>query len=917
MANIQTFLNNIRYARYGKEVRQSIHDAIKAIDGVADTAQDSATKSAAAASASEANAKAYMESALESEASAKASAEQAMSGTPEGYADLVEKVGLLDIAKSTDFTLCKSFAGGYRLLELQGNTEQNGTPSPDNPQPLKNTGDVVEMMQGYYSIANGVYTNSSTTVCNKNYIPCNGGDTVKLACEKPFGIAILWYSDSNYISGKTITDSKELEAVIPSGATKFSFFINAGVGTDITPQTVGKIQLTVNGKYLGCVRGHGKNFLDCRGLVTTTVNGITFTPYYNSKGELEYINANGTASANSLISIIVPLGKGDYIYNGCPSGGTGETYNLLLQFGGKSYFDVGYGTKFSITEDNTLCSVYLGRIVSGATVSNVKFKPMIRKADVTDDTYEPYKETIAWYYANEPTRLGDYMFKDSDGLFKLEHTFTNAVRDGSDDETFVHVNTKNGFGLFSIELPNGVVMTEVEQLMSDTLQTKSVAYWNKPTEECCCVGLSTVNGRIGMVLAITSQDEFKTWLAEKKPIFQYKLATPTIEVLDTQSQINLNSIETFDGVTYLEVDSRIPPLGIEGEYGTSQVVSELIRVESDCAKNTPMKKKYIMIGDSYGVGYTPDGNVTSWCSILKNRLGVADDKYIVQCQNGAGFAVTGNQFLSLLNKVTSDSTVTDIIVAGGFNDIDKGYDAINTAIATFKTQAKAKFPNAELKIAFIGGTKNSSMRYGATQVLDHYTKSCTVNSITMLNGCEYALRRYNEVFSSDGFHPNELGERYIAEYLFRALKGYSNTSYIQYVPSTLSAATLVTGTSGMEGMGAMVNNGVLHCSSQLPMVANYDNLNVGEANGNNAIQLCNITGGLVYGNQYHNILIPVTAIIRNADTNYEVPGSVVVANSGIAFKPFSIENNAGFRTLDAVQAVFLPPFSFCADALMC
>lgn len=53
MSKIQTFLQNILSARYGKDVRQSIHDAIEEIDKVADTAKDSATNAATQAQQSE------------------------------------------------------------------------------------------------------------------------------------------------------------------------------------------------------------------------------------------------------------------------------------------------------------------------------------------------------------------------------------------------------------------------------------------------------------------------------------------------------------------------------------------------------------------------------------------------------------------------------------------------------------------------------------------------------------------------------------------------------------------------------------------------------------------------------------------------------------------------------------------------
>ena len=98
MSNIQGYLQNIMQAVYGKDVRQSIHDAIETIDSVADTAKDSATASAkmaetmaenagkyadeaqtcvVAAAASEANAKASETAVKASESAAKTSADNA------------------------------------------------------------------------------------------------------------------------------------------------------------------------------------------------------------------------------------------------------------------------------------------------------------------------------------------------------------------------------------------------------------------------------------------------------------------------------------------------------------------------------------------------------------------------------------------------------------------------------------------------------------------------------------------------------------------------------------------------------------------------------------------------------------------------------------------------------------------------
>lgn len=84
MSKIQGYLQNIMQAVYGKDVRQSIHDAIEMIDSVADTAKDSATASAKMAETMAENAGKYADeaqtcvvAAAASEANAKASEEAA------------------------------------------------------------------------------------------------------------------------------------------------------------------------------------------------------------------------------------------------------------------------------------------------------------------------------------------------------------------------------------------------------------------------------------------------------------------------------------------------------------------------------------------------------------------------------------------------------------------------------------------------------------------------------------------------------------------------------------------------------------------------------------------------------------------------------------------------------------------------
>lgn len=119
-----------------------------------------------------------------------------------------------------------------------------------------------------------------------------------------------------------------------------------------------------------------------------TKDGVTFT--VNADGS---VTCNGTATSNAYLYLkILPSFDGACILTGCPSNGSAETYSLQysnMRIG--AYSDIGSGVrieKYDSTEyQNARVQI---KIAPGYTCDNLTFYPMIRKASVTDDTYEPY-----------------------------------------------------------------------------------------------------------------------------------------------------------------------------------------------------------------------------------------------------------------------------------------------------------------------------------------------------------------------------------------------------------------------------------------------------------------------------------------------------------------------------------------------
>ena len=144
--------------------------------------------------------------------------------------------------------------------------------------------------------------------------------------------------------------------------------------------------------------GMSKNLIPYPYLETTrTANGLTFTD--NGNGT---ITVNGTATATTIFQIkgrssgnTLGLEAGtEYTISGCPSGGSGSTYKVdILKYSSAAYAtDYGNGASFTYSEATADDVVGQIRIVfyTGASVSNLVFKPMIRLASDTDDTWVPY-----------------------------------------------------------------------------------------------------------------------------------------------------------------------------------------------------------------------------------------------------------------------------------------------------------------------------------------------------------------------------------------------------------------------------------------------------------------------------------------------------------------------------------------------
>ena len=137
----------------------------------------------------------------------------------------------------------------------------------------------------------------------------------------------------------------------------------------------------------------------------TTENGVTYT--FNADGTVVMNTDESGATADTNCNLkkvqsstdnIYPAGT--YTISGCPSGGTGSTYRTWARAyrpGDSSspltgnLYDEGNGVTFTVNETFQLAINLTVR--KNYVCNNLTWKPMLRFASDTDNTYQPYAMT--------------------------------------------------------------------------------------------------------------------------------------------------------------------------------------------------------------------------------------------------------------------------------------------------------------------------------------------------------------------------------------------------------------------------------------------------------------------------------------------------------------------------------------------
>ena len=470
-------------------------------------------------------------------------------------------------------------------MRAYGNSTQDGTPTPDNPIDIVSTGDKGyfdgELLHGTYSSSNGAYSaNNTSAVCSKNTMPCKEGDEIIVTypsnlsdSEKLSQIQICYYKNGVFIGfdfATNISISERNRFIALEQATEFNITLIA-YGT-MSPATVKHIGVIINGKYALIVKENNKNLLESSNTSYDSY-GVVVTP---NTDEGTYTIEGTTTQALSVNLGTATLKAGEYILSGFITDRMNVGY-LYFYLNGSPIISSYKETTFIITEETTINVVCT--LTTSTTYSDV-IAPMICRAEVTDNTYEPCKENVTYIPLDEPLRgigeVKDEIVKQN-GVWGVLRKFASVVLNGSETWTYASssisdVRRKQCSSLSNVKYVDGNSIANI--LCSHYISgTEGDGY--RGTKQC----ISTLNGYSNRVVIYDATyngsedlEDYKAWLAENPITVQYELATKIFTPFADQTPFN--NMATYNPVTIISSDAEMDIEYVDMTY--DQMVNMLL-----------------------------------------------------------------------------------------------------------------------------------------------------------------------------------------------------------------------------------------------------------------------------------------------------------------------------------------------------
>lgn len=326
-------------------------------------------------------------------------------------------------------------------------------------------------------------------------------------------------------------------------------------------------------------------------------------------------------------------------------------------------------------------------------------------------------------------------------------------------------------------------------------------------------------------------------------------------------------------------------------------------------------RKYLMIGDSYakGDGQVPQG----WCAQVASNLGLtAGVNYFYSVKGGSGFSTSltekfQTRIQEAVNSLSTDvkNTITDIVIAGGWNDhyfrnttstIDSGMDNCSALI-------KANFPNAKVWLIPLGYDNIPTVRDDLHQIYDLvYARKSAQLGWTYVDGAQFSL--IPPYIQADNTHPNANGDYILGCAISSILTG--GTAYKNIPFNTLSINNREIGSVSLYNGYITITTFYESLSITLSSLGN-DFITIGSFACDSIAGCESVNKGafsipvVIHGSDgYHEYMLDI-ALVRESN-NRVVKGRIVKCNA---------EGN-NYYTIPNVDQIQIPPFTVTMPAYL-
>lgn len=514
----------------------------------------------------------------------------------------------------------------------------------------------------------------------------------------------------------------------------------------------------------------GKNLLK-NTAKSKTVNGVTFT--VNNNKSITISGTNDNTNVSDLYIYGSANDNGNYL--NIPKGS-------IVSFEGiqKSYVELICREKETVTynleqltnllaeRDCQFYGIFL-RVKDGVS-ANTTIYPMIRHADIEDDTYEPYTEqTLTLNHVLRGIPLGTdipEMFKSNalhmDGIYWNEKEQQYYIADTIDAERGVLVqrilydnvcagnvsisgdsNWYDSEKSYSYEIKyykNGG-NTFLSQVIGLCTHFESYTFSNffyKSIEGGIMNNQPYVVVNIPKELGICATvDEFKSWCMENDVKIAKVLATPIETPLTDEEIIALHQLKTYQGVTHI-FGSNDPDATMIFKYSSSEIGGVTLENSNLHAVNEVLRRRMLTHSDVVDNLASTDADVPLSANqgrVLKDELDDLKDEIpdVLPINKGGTGATDADTALANLGGVKASETIKTAFYDDAAENIGQLLDA---------KCAHARELNAPA-VCIYGGWQNIDFGVFYAQVVNNvvqgiYVKGDTAYIVRCDNGTDTA-----------------------------------------------------------------------------------------------------------------------------------------------------------------------------------